>query len=113
MRDGGLLIADAGHARLRKIAPDGTIATVAGNGTPGLRGDGGPAGQARIDFPPALALGDDDTIYFADEATDRIRAARPEPAGPAARRVRRSPPRTAARSTSSTPPAATCGPSTR
>jgi len=46
---GGLLIADYGNRRVRKIATDGTITTIAGNGKidPGLSfagssGDGGP-----------------------------------------------------------------------
>ena len=77
LRDGGLLIADAGNATLRKVAPQGTIDTVAGNGTPGSRGDGGPAAQARIDFPQAIALGADDTIYLADYGNDRVRALAP------------------------------------
>ena len=77
LRDGGVLIADAGHASLRKVASEGTIATVAGNGTPGFRGDGGPAAQARIDFPQAIVLGADDTIYVADVGNDRVRALAP------------------------------------
>ena len=49
-RDGGLLIADAGNATLRKVAPQGTIDTVAGNGTPGLarRRRPGGAGADRL-----------------------------------------------------------------
>ncbi|HET6550692.1 MAG TPA: CARDB domain-containing protein, partial [Solirubrobacter sp.] len=77
LRDGGLLIADAGNAVLRKVSSDTTISTVAGNGTPGFRGDGGPAAQARIDFPQAIALGNDETIYLADEGNDRVRALAP------------------------------------
>ena len=87
LRDGGVLIADAGHAVLRKLASDGTIATVAGNGTPGFRGDGGPAAKARIDFPQAIALGADDTVYVADAGNDRIRALAPSLPGLSARRV--------------------------
>jgi hypothetical protein len=40
---GGFLIADSGNDRVRKVAPDGTITTVAGGGT---GGDGGPATEA-------------------------------------------------------------------
>jgi hypothetical protein len=39
---GNLYIADVGNERVRKVAKDGTISTVAGNGIPGYTGDGGP-----------------------------------------------------------------------
>ena len=77
MRDGGLLIADSGHARLRKVQSDGTMTTIAGNGDQGTRGDGGPAGQARLQFPSAIVLGSDDTIYFSDETAGRVRSVAP------------------------------------
>ena len=77
MRDGGLLIADSGHARLRKVESDGTMTTIAGNGDQGTRGDGGPAGQARLQFPSAIVLGADDTIYFSDETAGRVRSVAP------------------------------------
>ncbi|HWK27650.1 MAG TPA: RHS repeat-associated core domain-containing protein [Solirubrobacter sp.] len=77
LRDGGLLVADAGNAVLREVGSDASITTVGGNGTPGFRGDGGPAAQARIDYPQAIALGPDDTIYLADAGNDRIRALGP------------------------------------
>src|SRR5262249_47773530 len=42
--DGGLYIADFGNNRIRRVAPDGIITTVAGNGNPSAPlGDGGPA----------------------------------------------------------------------
>jgi hypothetical protein len=42
MPHGGYLIADAGNGRVRRVFPDGTIRTVAGTGTHGFSGDGGP-----------------------------------------------------------------------
>ncbi|HEV2815303.1 MAG TPA: RHS repeat-associated core domain-containing protein, partial [Solirubrobacteraceae bacterium] len=75
--DGGLLVADAGSAVVRKVAPEGTIATIAGNGTPGFRGDGSPAASARIDFPQALVLAPDGTVYLADAGNDRVRKLAP------------------------------------
>ena len=87
LRDGGVMIADAGNAKLRKVSPDGRILTVAGTGTPGVRGDGGAAPRAQIDLPQALALGADDTIYMLDGGTDRVRAIAPDAAGPGPRRV--------------------------
>src|SRR5467141_125453 len=52
---GNLFVADANDHRVRKIAPDGTISTVAGDGTPGFRGDGGPASVARLNTPYGIA----------------------------------------------------------
>lgn len=75
--DGGFLIADAGSAVLRKVSPDGLIATVGGTGTPGFRGDGGPAAQARIDFPQAVVATPDDAVYLVDAGNDSIRKLAP------------------------------------
>jgi hypothetical protein len=52
--DGGLLI--GGGGRVRRVAPDGTITTVAGTGAEGVAGDGGPATQARIAVAALAAL---------------------------------------------------------
>jgi hypothetical protein len=48
MPDGGYLIADAGNGRVRRVFPDATIRTVAGTGTYGCSGDGGPATAADL-----------------------------------------------------------------
>ncbi|HET6508977.1 MAG TPA: DNRLRE domain-containing protein [Baekduia sp.] len=67
--DGSLYIADTGHHRVRRIAPDGTISTFAGGGDPGPddadAGDGGPATDAYIDAPLSVAVGPDGTVYIA------------------------------------------------
>ena len=44
--DGGFLIADSNNQRVRRVSPAGTITTVAGTGTQGFSGDGGPATSA-------------------------------------------------------------------
>jgi hypothetical protein len=49
--DGAIYFCDTGNHRVRKIAVDGTITTVAGNGQAGYSGDGGPAVQAALKVP--------------------------------------------------------------
>jgi hypothetical protein len=46
-----LYIADSKDHLIRKIATAGAVSTVAGDGSPGLRGDGGPATAARRNTP--------------------------------------------------------------
>ncbi len=57
---------------IRRIGPDGIIATVVG-GSYGFGGDGGPASQALISGAFQLALGPDGSIYFDDPGNGRIR----------------------------------------
>ena len=58
-------IAVAAHAQL--------INTVAGNGTPGFSGDGGPAAAAQLNYPYAVAVDTAGNIYFSDQQNQRIR----------------------------------------
>jgi uncharacterized repeat protein (TIGR01451 family) len=69
---GNLYIADAANHRVRKIAIDGTISTVAGNGAGGLSGDNGPATSAQLYQPTAIALGNN-SLYIADTGNYRVR----------------------------------------
>jgi uncharacterized protein (TIGR03437 family) len=60
--------------RVRRItAATGAIATVAGNGTAALSGDGGPATQAALNLPSGLALDSAGDLYIADTGNRRIR----------------------------------------
>jgi sugar lactone lactonase YvrE len=78
--DGTMYVADTHNARVRRIDPaTGIITTVAGTGTPGDRGDGGPASAARLTLPRGLALAPDGSLYVADSGTHRVR--RIDPAG--------------------------------
>src|ERR1700761_1250852 len=52
--NGNLFIADQYNNRIRKIAPNGTITTVAGTGAAGFSGDGGPAVNAQINTPTGI-----------------------------------------------------------
>jgi hypothetical protein len=60
----GVYIFDASNYRIRKVALDGTITTIAGNGTRGYSGDGGPATAAQIDAGYSLAVDSAGGIYF-------------------------------------------------
>jgi len=73
-----LYIADTGNNRVRKVAPDGTITTVAGNGTAGFSGDGGAATQAQLDTPSGVALDPAGNLYIADTASHRVRKVTPD-----------------------------------
>jgi uncharacterized protein (TIGR03437 family) len=70
---GNLYISEfAGH-RVRKVSPDGQISTVAGTGTAGFAGDGGPATAAQIGYPAGLAVDGHGVLYIADSQNQRIR----------------------------------------
>ena len=71
---GNLYIAELGLDRIRKVAViDGTITTVAGNGTSGFSGDNGPATSAQFDFPVSVAVDAAGNLYIADTNNGRIR----------------------------------------
>ncbi len=59
--------------RVRKVTPDGTITTVAGTGTAGYSGDGGPATAATLDTPYGLALDATGNLYIVDTGNGRVR----------------------------------------
>jgi RHS repeat-associated protein len=63
---------------IRKVSPDGTITTVAGNGTWGYSGDGGPATLAQINYPDGVALGPDGSLYIEDIYNYAIRRVTPD-----------------------------------
>ena len=77
-REGNLFIADTLNHVVRRVALDGTITTVAGDGTPGFSGDGGPATSAQLDQPNGLAILDDGTLYIADRENFRVRRVAPD-----------------------------------
>jgi sugar lactone lactonase YvrE len=73
--DGRLYVVDTENHRVRRIdfAAD-VITTVAGNGTAGFSGDGGPANEASLNYPRDAALGPDGRLYIADTDNHRVRA---------------------------------------
>lgn len=72
--DGSLFIADSDNWRVRKVAPDGTISTIAGNGQSGIpaRGVNGPALGASLGIPLRVAVDAGGVVYVADMANARI-----------------------------------------
>ncbi len=76
--DGSLYITDPGNYKVRKVSPDGVITTFAGNGQSGDSGDGGPATQARLMSPSALAVGPDGSLYIVDAGASRVRRVAPD-----------------------------------
>ena len=70
--DGNLYVADASH-RVRKVSACGVITTVAGNGYRGYSGDGGPATEARLNYPHDVSVDSQGNLYIADYSNNRIR----------------------------------------
>ena len=77
--NGNLFLADSLNHRIRKIAPDGVIGTVAGNGTPGDSGSWGSAASSQLNNPSGLAAGALGEIYIADLWNYRVRKYDPSP----------------------------------
>lgn len=71
---GNMYFSNNGSWVVRKINTSGIISTVAGNGTNGFSGDGGPATAAQLKLTGFLAIGpSDDEIYIPDYVNCRIR----------------------------------------
>lgn len=75
--DGTVLVSDSGNNRIRAIAPDGTIWTIAG-GDAGFAGDRGPAEAALLRGPRGLALAGDGALLVADTGNHRLRRIGPD-----------------------------------
>ncbi len=75
---GRVLIADTGNHRVRRIEPDGTVWTVAGNGSPGFSGDGGVATAAQLNRPHHVTVDAQGALYIADAGNFRVRRVSPE-----------------------------------
>ena len=76
---GNLFIADTDNQRIRKVGTNGIITTVAGNGTAGYSGDGGPATNAELNYPYGVAVDATGNLFIADSGTTA--SARWEPTG--------------------------------
>ncbi len=74
---GVMYLADTAAHRVRRITPDGLVETVAGTGSAGFSGDGGPAAQARLNLPFAVETDPQGNLYIADFGNNRIRKVTP------------------------------------
>lgn len=73
---GNVYVGDVGNHRVRKIDPAGRIWTVAGNGSIGWEGDGGPASEACIHQPVGLAVDAAGNLFIADDGNQNVRVVR-------------------------------------
>ena len=70
---GNLYLADSGNNKVRKVATDGTITTVAGTGTAGYAGDGAAATAAQLNSPSGVAVDSNGNVFIADTNNDVVR----------------------------------------
>jgi len=69
--DGAIVVADLGNHRLRLVRLDGTVVTLAGDGTMGMID--GPVSQATFNAPKDVAIDAAGAIYISDSGNHRIR----------------------------------------
>jgi sugar lactone lactonase YvrE len=70
---GNLYFTTGPDHRVLKMRPGGAITTVAGTGTGGFSGDGGPAIAAELGYPQAVAVDAAGNLFIADSMNNRIR----------------------------------------
>ncbi|MDP9053870.1 MAG: hypothetical protein M3N93_06150 [Acidobacteriota bacterium] len=70
---GNVYIADYGNAAVRKVDSKGNISTIAGTGSWGYSGDGGPANKAALAGPYALTFDPSGNLYISDLGNTNIR----------------------------------------
>jgi hypothetical protein len=73
---GDLLVSDSSRGQVRKIDANGIITTIAGNGSNGYSGDGGPAAAASLSFVSGLAADSAGNIYVTDALNQAVRVLR-------------------------------------
>jgi hypothetical protein len=75
---GNVFLVDTGNLRIRKVDGDGLVSTVAGTGSSGSTGDGGPATGATFKMPVDLAVADDGAVYVSDYHANAVRRVGPD-----------------------------------
>jgi hypothetical protein len=74
--NGDLYVADAGNNVIRRIAADGMVSTVVGNGVGRFAGDGGPGHAASLRRPSGLIFDAEGSMWIADTSNQRVRRVR-------------------------------------
>jgi sugar lactone lactonase YvrE len=73
-REGNLFVSDSTENSVHRVErKTGILTTVAGTGTYGYSGDGGPANEATLGGPFGLALDRKGNLYISDEGNERVR----------------------------------------
>jgi uncharacterized protein (TIGR03437 family) len=72
---GNVYFADSWNQRVRMLAPTGVVSTIAGNGTSGDAGDGGPAVSASLLWPAGVAVDTEGNLYVSSGS--RVRKVSP------------------------------------
>lgn len=70
---GNLYIADTNNQRIRMVSTAGIISTIAGTGTGGFPGDGGPAASAMLNTPFGIAVDASSNVLVSDTWNNRVR----------------------------------------
>jgi hypothetical protein len=71
--DGTIFFTDRSNHSIRRVDGNGIISTVAGTGSPGYSGDGGPANAAQLRNPGGITFDQFGNLIFADSGNHRIR----------------------------------------
>ncbi len=73
---GRVFVADTGNNRVRQVAPNGVITTIAGTGLPGVMGDGGDALDAAFREVSNVCVDQGIWLFITDRGNQRIRIVR-------------------------------------
>ncbi len=70
---GNIYVADTNNSAIRLFPLGGNVSTIAGNGTQGYTGDGGPATVAELNNPAGIAVTSSGNVYFSDTGNNAVR----------------------------------------
>jgi hypothetical protein len=74
---GGFYVSGVVDSRVYHVTATGTLAVIAGSGSAGFGGDGGPATAAQLNNPTSLALDSMGNLIIADSGNNRVRKVTP------------------------------------